>query len=69
MKNKQKQRKAKKRQDRVKAKLARRKKAKFFADKEKRERWMIDREFEKERNKMLRTTVRKPKENSEIVQE
>lgn len=69
MKNKQKQRKAKKRQERVKAKLARRKKAKFFADKEKRERWMIDREFEKERNKMLRTTVRKPKENSEIIQE
>ena len=69
MKNKQKQRKAKKRQERVKAKLARRKKAKFLADKEKRERWMIDREFEKERNKMLRTTVRKPKENSEIVQE
>lgn len=69
MKNKQKQRKAKKRQERVKSKLARRKKAKFFADKEKRERWMIDREFEKERNKILRTTVRKPKENSEIVQE
>jgi len=69
MKNKQKQRKAKQREQRVKAKMARRKKAKFFADKEKRERWAIDREFEKERNKMLRTTVRKPKEISENTEE
>tara|TARA_Y100000593_G_scaffold91618_1_gene180979 strand:+ start:3696 stop:3905 length:210 start_codon:yes stop_codon:yes gene_type:complete len=69
MKNKQKKRKAKKRKDKVKIKLARRKKAKFFADKEKRERWAIDREFEKERNKLLKTTVRKPKENLEITEE
>ncbi|MDC1324958.1 hypothetical protein N8257_00435 [Ulvibacter sp.] len=69
MKYKQKQRKAKKREQKVRAKLSRRKKAKFFADKEKRERWMIDREFEKERNKMLRTTVRKPKEISENTEE
>ena len=69
MNNKQKQRKAKKRQQRVKDKLARRKKAKFFADKQKKEIWLIDRQSEKERNKLLRTTVRKPKENSEIIQE
>ena len=69
MNNKQKQRKAKKRQQRVKAKLARRKKAKFFADQQKKEIWLIDRQSEKERNKLLRTTVRKPKENSEIIQE
>jgi hypothetical protein len=69
MKYKQKQRKAKKRAQKVQAKLARRRKAKFFADKDERERRMIDREFEKERNKMLKTTVRKPKEISENTEE
>ena len=69
MNNKQKLRKQKARKKKVKAKLARRRKAKKAEDKRQKEFWLINRMAEKERNKILGTTYRKPKENLENTQD
>ena len=69
MNNKQKLRKQKARKQRVKTKLARRRKAKHYEDKREKEMWKINGLSEKERNKILGTTYRKPKEISENTQD
>ena len=69
MNNKQKLRKQKARKQIVKTKLARRRKAKHYEDKREKEMWKINRLSEKERNKILGTTYRKPKEISENTQD
>jgi hypothetical protein len=69
MNNKQKLRKQKARKKKVKAKLARRRKAKKAEDKRQKELWLINRMAEKERNKILGTTYRKPKEISENIED
>tara|TARA_R100000995_G_scaffold77786_1_gene48048 strand:- start:13 stop:222 length:210 start_codon:yes stop_codon:yes gene_type:complete len=69
MNDKQKLRKKKARQQRIKTKLARRRKAKHYEDKRQKELWEINRTSEKEINKMLGTTYRKPKEISENTQD
>ena len=66
MNDKQRLRKKKARQQRIKTKLARRRKAKHYEDKRKKELWEINRTSEKE---MLGATYRKPKEISENTQD
>ena len=69
MNNKQRARKKKQRAAKAKKRVLARRKHLRQEAKNEREIWLIDRQSEKERNKLLRTTVRKPKENSEIIQE
>ena len=69
MRDKKKIKKLKARQKRVKAKILRRREANRKDVKEKKEVWKIKRQGEKLSNRLTGATYRKPKENSEIIQE
>ncbi len=65
MKNKQKARKKKARLAQSKKRVLAKRKWLRAEEKRKKEIWLINRDSEKEINRMMRTTYRKPKENSE----
>ena len=65
MKNKQKARKKKARLAQSKKRVLAKRKSIRAEEKRKKEIWLINRDSEKEINRMMRTTYRKPKENPE----
>jgi hypothetical protein len=67
MKNKQKDRKKKARLAQSKKRVLAKRKSIREEEKQKKEIWLINRDSEKEINRMMGTTYRKPKENSENI--
>jgi|TARA_R110000796_G_scaffold80396_3_gene178062 hypothetical protein len=67
MKNKQKDRKKKARLAQSKKRVLAKRKSIREEEKHKKEIWLINRDSEKEINRMMGTTYRKPKENSENI--
>jgi hypothetical protein len=67
MKNKQKARKKKARLAQSKKRVLAKRKSIRAEEKRKKEIWLINRDSEKEINRMMRTTYRKPKENPENI--
>jgi hypothetical protein len=67
MNNKQKDRKKKARLAQSKKRVLAKRKSIREEEKQKKEIWLINRDSEKEINRMMGTTYRKPKENSENI--
>ena len=67
MNNKQKDRKKKARLAQSKKRVLAKRKSIREEEKQKKEIWLINRDSEKEINRMMKTTYRKPKENSENI--